>query len=251
MAVSLRKRGRAALKRGDLDLAWTLTSQSLDLNRELIYRPGIIDDLVQLGEIAQRRGQYLRARSLYREALTHARALGDKNLTAACIRSMAGLAAAQQDWEQAAMLFGVADKTAEGITGPRPLLPAVASAELAGVARSRLGENAYEALYSRGRALPQPEAISLALHSQPDAPQAPARPAQENGNATEHDYDELTRREIDVLKLIAEGLTDAQVAGRLVLSARTVQAHVRSIYSKLNITTRSAATRYAIKRGLV
>jgi DNA-binding NarL/FixJ family response regulator len=36
-----------------------------------------------------------------------------------------------------------------------------------------------------------------------------------------------------------------------VLSARTVQAHVRSIYSKLNITTRSAATRYAIKSGLV
>jgi DNA-binding NarL/FixJ family response regulator len=65
------------------------------------------------------------------------------------------------------------------------------------------------------------------------------------------DHDELTRREIEVLALIAEGLTDSQVAERLVLSTRTVQAHVRSIYSKLNITTRSAATRYAIRRGLV
>ncbi|HEY0071820.1 MAG TPA: LuxR C-terminal-related transcriptional regulator [Chloroflexia bacterium] len=63
--------------------------------------------------------------------------------------------------------------------------------------------------------------------------------------------DDLTRREIEVLRLIAEGLTDAQVAGRLVLSTRTVQAHLRSIYSKLNITSRSAATRYAIERGPV
>jgi DNA-binding NarL/FixJ family response regulator len=63
--------------------------------------------------------------------------------------------------------------------------------------------------------------------------------------------DDLTKRELEVLKLMAEGLTDAQVADRLVLSTRTVQAHVRSIYSKLDIATRSAATRYAIKRGLV
>jgi len=65
------------------------------------------------------------------------------------------------------------------------------------------------------------------------------------------DQDNLTKRELEVLKLMAEGLTDAQVADRLVLSTRTVQAHVRSIYSKLDIATRSAATRYAIKRGLV
>jgi DNA-binding NarL/FixJ family response regulator len=62
--------------------------------------------------------------------------------------------------------------------------------------------------------------------------------------------DALTPREIDVLRLLAAGLTDAQIAGQLSLSARTVQTHVRSIYSKLDLTTRSAATRYAIEHHL-
>jgi len=54
-----------------------------------------------------------------------------------------------------------------------------------------------------------------------------------------------------VLRLVARGLTDAQVAGQLVLSPRTVNAHLRSIYSKLNVTSRTAATRYAVEHHLV
>jgi len=53
-----------------------------------------------------------------------------------------------------------------------------------------------------------------------------------------------------VLRLLAAGLTDAQIADHLSLSARTVQTHVRSIYSKLDLTTRSAATRYAMEHHL-
>jgi DNA-binding NarL/FixJ family response regulator len=64
------------------------------------------------------------------------------------------------------------------------------------------------------------------------------------------DPSELTARETEVLSLLAEGLTDAQIADRLVLSARTVQAHLRSIYSKLDVTTRTAAARYALTHGL-
>lgn len=60
----------------------------------------------------------------------------------------------------------------------------------------------------------------------------------------------LTAREVEVLRLVAGGLTDIQVAEKLVLSPRTVHAHISSIYNKLNITSRSAATRYAIEHGL-
>jgi len=67
--------------------------------------------------------------------------------------------------------------------------------------------------------------------------------------ATDKD-DRLTEREIEVLRCVAEGLTDAQVAERLVISHRTVHSHLNSIYSKLGITSRSAATRYAIEHGL-
>ena len=63
-------------------------------------------------------------------------------------------------------------------------------------------------------------------------------------------YDGLTEREIEVLRSVAQGLTDAQVAERLVISPRTVHSHLNSIYSKLGISSRSAATRYAIEHDL-
>jgi DNA-binding NarL/FixJ family response regulator len=53
-----------------------------------------------------------------------------------------------------------------------------------------------------------------------------------------------------VLRLVAQGLTDAQVAEQLVISPRTVNGHLRSIYSKIEVTSRSAATRYALDHQL-
>jgi DNA-binding NarL/FixJ family response regulator len=53
------------------------------------------------------------------------------------------------------------------------------------------------------------------------------------------------------LRLLAQGWSDAQIAERLVISPRTVNSHVTSIYRKIQVTTRSAATRYAIERQLI
>jgi predicted ATPase/DNA-binding CsgD family transcriptional regulator len=61
----------------------------------------------------------------------------------------------------------------------------------------------------------------------------------------------LTHRELEVLRLVADGLTDPQIAERLVVSKRTVNAHLRSIYSKLDVTTRTAATRLALEQNLL
>jgi ATP/maltotriose-dependent transcriptional regulator MalT len=61
----------------------------------------------------------------------------------------------------------------------------------------------------------------------------------------------LTAREVEVLRLVAAGLTDIQVAERLVVSPRTVQTHLSSIYGKLQVSSRSAATRFAVENGLV
>jgi DNA-binding NarL/FixJ family response regulator len=63
--------------------------------------------------------------------------------------------------------------------------------------------------------------------------------------------DQLTSRELTVLKLIATGLTNREIAERLVVSRRTIDAHLRSIYSKIGVASRSAATRYAVEHGLV
>ena len=62
--------------------------------------------------------------------------------------------------------------------------------------------------------------------------------------------DGLTRREVEVLRLIAGGRTDAQVAEQLVISPRTVNHHLTSIYRKIQVSSRAAATRYAFEHRL-
>ena len=61
----------------------------------------------------------------------------------------------------------------------------------------------------------------------------------------------LSAREVEVLRLVAQGLTDAQVAQQLVISPRTVNSHLSMIYNKLGISSRSAATRYAFEKQIV
>ena len=61
----------------------------------------------------------------------------------------------------------------------------------------------------------------------------------------------LSARELDVLRLVSEGLTDREVAERLYVSPRTINQHLRSIYNKLGVNSRTAATRIALERGIV
>jgi DNA-binding NarL/FixJ family response regulator len=60
----------------------------------------------------------------------------------------------------------------------------------------------------------------------------------------------LTTREKDVLRLLATGLTSAQISEKLFITVLTVNTHIRSIYSKIGVNSRSAATRYAIDHQL-
>lgn len=61
----------------------------------------------------------------------------------------------------------------------------------------------------------------------------------------------LSAREVDVLRLVATGLTNAEVAGRLFISSRTVSWHLGSIYRKLGFSSRTEATRFAVEHGLL
>ncbi len=63
--------------------------------------------------------------------------------------------------------------------------------------------------------------------------------------------DGLTAREVEILRRGTSGLTNRQLAEELGVSTRTIDAHLRSVYAKLGVKSRSAATRYAIEHHLV
>jgi len=63
--------------------------------------------------------------------------------------------------------------------------------------------------------------------------------------------DDLTEREVDILRLIALGHTNAEIAGQLYLSVRTVESHRAHIQQKIRLTTRAELVRYALEHGLV
>lgn len=77
------------------------------------------------------------------------------------------------------------------------------------------------------------------------------KPTQTDDAGTPSSSVKLTAREREVLLLLTQGLTNPQIARHLVISPVTVNAHVRSIYGKLAVTSRSAATRYALLHQLV
>jgi len=119
-------------------------------------------------------------------------------------------------------------------------------------AGAALQQDAFQAAWAAGRALTLEQAIAEALEPLPEvmphtAPLLTPQPPTPTGTYPAG----LTRREVEVLRLIAQGLSDAQVAEQLVLSAHTVHAHLRAIYGKLDVTSRAAATRFAVDHHLV
>jgi len=64
-------------------------------------------------------------------------------------------------------------------------------------------------------------------------------------------YDGMTRREIEILRLLGQGMTNKQIAYRLQISDKTVRNHISNFYSKLGVVDRSQAVLYAVRKGLV
>jgi DNA-binding NarL/FixJ family response regulator len=117
--------------------------------------------------------------------------------------------------------------------------------------RTQLGEQAFTQALAEGRAMTPEQALAAQGHTVlPSHPNAPAG-ADRQQIPFPASPNDLTEREVEVLRLVAQGLTDTQVAEILVISPRTVNAHLRSIYSKLNITSRHAATLFAIRQQLI
>jgi DNA-binding CsgD family transcriptional regulator len=121
-------------------------------------------------------------------------------------------------------LLGTAQALDEAIGAGLP--PWVAAA------RDAPDAETFAAAWARGRTMTGEEALATVQDEAPSELEA----ARGGGS--------LSRREVEVLRLVATGLTDAEVAGELILSWRTVHAHLRSMYRKLDVRTRAAATEH-------
>ena len=109
--------------------------------------------------------------------------------------------------------------------------------------RAQLGEAAFAETWTQGRAMTLEQAMAEAEQT------ALSRQATSIRSALSYPAG-LSRREVEVLRLLGRGLSNAQIAEELVVSLLTVKAHLRSIYSKVGVTSRSAATRYALEHHL-
>jgi predicted ATPase/serine/threonine protein kinase/DNA-binding CsgD family transcriptional regulator/Tfp pilus assembly protein PilF len=243
IARSLNNLGRIAYYRGDLVAARAQCEESLAMKRALGDKEGIALALTNLGNILREQGEYDAARQCFIEGLTIARDLGDRLGAAERLEGLADLTAQQGDDIHAAQLWGMAEALREAIRARLVAVDGERHAAMVAAARARANLVAWDAAWAEGRAIAWQDAITWALGYSPAEregvpPPAPAYPAG------------LTAREVQVLRLVSAGLTNSQVANELFVSPRTVDQHLRSIYNKLDVSTRAAATRFAIEHGL-
>ena len=247
--------GYSLLLEGEYERGATLSEEAAALCREHGYKGRCQDALDNLGWAALLQEQHERGRSYFEESLAISKELGDKLTPSSSLEGMACLSAAEGEASRAARLFGAAQALLEAVGAvafePTPEEEAWREPYL-GAARSQLGEAAWGETLARGRAMTLQEAIEYALSE--EEPSATAAPSSTTSQTSPSSAPErpggLTSREVEVLGLVATGMTNAQVAQRLFLSPRTVETHLTSIYHKLGVTSRSAATRFALEHGL-
>jgi predicted ATPase/DNA-binding NarL/FixJ family response regulator len=246
--------GWIAGQQGDYAAARAHVAEALVLRRTKADKWSIAQSLSLLGEVLQQQGELDQASNLYCECLVLAHEVGDKVGMALVFYNLGTLAQLQKQHERAARLFAVAAvlrKVTGGASYHTLTTPADQERAIASV-RSILGEEAFAIRWAEGQVLTLEQAIEYALETPQTPEDIPSTSEDSPVVATRPIYPAgLTAREVEVLRLLAQGLTYVQIADNLVISRRTVNTHVTSIYNKLGITERAAAKRFAIDHHLV
>jgi predicted ATPase/DNA-binding CsgD family transcriptional regulator/Tfp pilus assembly protein PilF len=273
--------GRVALDQGRLDDAEEFYSQALAIRRQSGTDATIASALNNLGLVAMKKGEYAHAEALLDESVTLIKRTGDTSHIGLIVDNLARVLLRQGEYERAKgllmesldiqvavayrwgigyCLFGLAEAAlGQGQPGRAARLLGAADAIFTDVAarmdpsdkeeyercisgaRGKLGDDAFNTLWAEGKSAGW-ETVVAAPETEVDVPQ-------EKAPSPAHAV--LSPRELDVLRLLAEGISDIQIAERLFLSKHTINAHLRNVYSKLGVTSRSAATRYAIEQDIL
>jgi predicted ATPase/DNA-binding NarL/FixJ family response regulator len=275
--------GCVAQYQGDLRHASSFFKQCLALARELRHVDGIALVLNSLGSVAHRRGKYAQAIAYYQESEQMWRRLGRKAVTALVMREQGFIALRQNEIGRAARLFTESLVMAQELKRTRTIVPGlvglavvacelheyVSAMQLLGAVATQLSQSnhvldvmiqadydsavssaqaeldagTFDQVWGEGEAWSMEQAVVEAV--------ALAAKAESMTNNDQPYPAGLTAREVEVLRLVAQGLTNFKVATELVISPRTVNTHLGSIYRKLNTSSRADATRFALEHGLV
>jgi non-specific serine/threonine protein kinase len=234
-SAALQRLGVIKIEAGDIEAGLQLVVEALAVSAKLdeeYFRS------IQLWSIAlgrMRLGELAPAERAGREALELATALGDGHSMSLSTECLAWIAAERRDAIKAAQLLGFASEMWRSMgTGLfPPLVPYRERCER--YARAALGDTTFLEEFSRGKALSQAEVIGLAAHETPGKLEASVRPwiaSLSSGHPA------LTARELEVGRMVAAGLTNKEIGAELLISTRTVEAHVGHVLTKLSLSSR-------------
>lgn len=288
IASALKLLGIIRHSQGGHEQAMTKLGESVNLFRELGDERGIASTLVWLADAELRQGRIQQAAKDWRESLLLFKKIGDEWGVTSSLRGLSKVAWFQGDPQQAAafakeslaldqnannksgMVYGLewlallaieqrqADRAVRLCAAAErereffrlPILPAYREeyASITTKARAQLDEATFVAAWEEGSAMTLEQAVAEA--EQMMVAQETTFTAVSPIIAPHHP-NALTPRELEVLRLVAQGLSDAQIAEKLVISRRTVNTHLTSIYNKLGVNSRTGATRHALDHKLI
>jgi DNA-binding CsgD family transcriptional regulator/tetratricopeptide (TPR) repeat protein len=251
VAVTLATLGEAAHDRGEQDRASELYAEALEIFRAIGHRRGVASALTELGAIAIEAGDRERTVSLLRESLEMLQQTDDQPSFADALDVAARAVAASGATISATRFLGAAHarRTVTGTFRPAPA--EAAHQRTVASLRATLGETAFATAWMEGRTLTINQAVAeLSRPLSSTGGSGTAAPGSIPVPAVPVVGADLTPREREVLRQLAAGQTDREIAAALYVSPKTASNHVASILAKLGVETRTAAAAFALRHGL-
>ena len=239
-----------AFDRGDRSTATARYTEAMGVSQAAGHQDHVGHVLLRLGELALWQRDARRAAAALRDAIRTLQAAGIVWALTTALELMAVAYTRIGLEERAARLFGAVATARAAVAAPLMPTQQPRIDVLVGPVRAALSEQPWAASFAAGQSLSLEEAIAEALAA-PEPPSDGAAPPHATPPPAPRAAERLTRRELEVLRLLAEGWSYSQIAERLVISPRTVNHHVSAIYDKLGVSSRIAALRFAQELGLL
>ena len=239
-ALALALHGEVALAQGETTTARLRIEQSHTLWQQVGNQGMQASTRALLAKVLAVESDLTAARTMYEESLLRGLAIVD---IAPTVEGLAVVVAQQGETTWAARLLAAASALRDSLGVPLPPVCRADYERSLAAARAQLGEQAFAAAWAEGQSMTWEQA--LAARGPVKIPPTPPEKSPLIAPSG------LTGREVEVLRLLAQGLTDAQIAEQLVISPRTVNTHLKTIYGKIQVSSRSAATRYAFEQHLI